>query len=121
MELFELETVGTALQDRCVLKTFACRNEVHKMRMTKDDAVMRGIEAVWKQDEKGGFVWEKTRVVISPSEIVVKNKRDGRKPEVIKEKTIVVHCMACGMADEIFIGGADSRLVEIAKSGIGGI
>jgi len=121
MELFELETVGTAEKDRCILKTFACRNKIHKMRMTREDAVLRGIEALWKQDDEGGFVWEKTRVVVSPSEIVVKNKRDGRKPEVIREKTMVIHCMVCGMADEIFIGGADSRLIEIAKSGLGGI
>jgi hypothetical protein len=114
-DTFEIVDIGRAWHDRCLVKTCVCRNPVHKMRMTEEDAKLRGLEALWKKDEDGGFVWEVTRVIVNPSEIVIKQPRAGKKPEVITEKTMIVRCLDCGKADEIFIGGAESRLIQISR------
>jgi hypothetical protein len=113
--VFELEKVDKLVEHECTIYTYQCKEKKHKVRMTEEDAKLRGVSERLQKDDDGEYVFEATRVVISPSEISLKEPRVGKKSEIIKVRTMIIRCLDCGYSEEIAIENFNSRVVQLSR------
>jgi hypothetical protein len=113
MDKFELVDVG--VKDGCTFKIYMCKADVHKFRVSREDAKLRGIEDRYIEDDKGGYVWVVLPAKKIHSQARFEKKRVGKKLEVIKYIKEVVRCPDCGQSEEICILSSDEKMFDVFK------